>query len=468
MPRNEATRYPYHLAKLVAARLIERRLDPPPDRVLLRLLETMFFASLKTEEGSPARCSVNYVDPGDEDAKTTGGQQARRWSTLPFQQPIPFDERSLTKVAKACDPDVSSLAVFNDEKGELFIWGMVDQELRYADYVSLDSAESPRRPGLFQATITGVGHLSVYKDYTLLGSLEQNMLVEDYHDVLWTGPVHHLLKANLQATLDDSGCSSNGEALVADVAQVESELLIRWQNAVCRTLLSIQQYRHGGGLLIVPRHPALAVHVKYPLAYDRLPRALLGLAQHELLKRQTAEAIAHYCAKHSDEMLPCDHHFNAVDYQKKLESHKQEALGCVHFIASLSRVDGFVLLDRSLTVHGFGVEVRTASDLTDICVAADPQATPHLLKPVSMSQFGTRHRAMMRYCYENEGALGFVISQDGYIRATTKVGDRLVLWENINVQLAFKTENRGGTIKNFIPMIGLFRHWSHALSFSPT
>ena len=67
---------------------------------------------------------------------------------------------------------------------------MVDQELRYGDYVSLDAKGDPQRPGLFQATITGVGSVSVYKDFALLGSLEQNNLVGEYHDVLWQGPVN--------------------------------------------------------------------------------------------------------------------------------------------------------------------------------------------------------------------------------------------------------------------------------------
>ena len=66
---------------------------------------------------------------------------------------------------------------------------------------------------------------------------------------------------------------------------------------------------------------------------------------------------------------------------------------------------------------------------------------------------------MMRYCYEHEGALGFVISQDGDIRATMRIGDRLVLWENINVQLAFKAENLS-------PMMDMFNHWSRLASFN--
>ena len=393
MRKNGNSRYPYHLARLVAARLTERSLSPPSQPVMLRLLETMYFASLKTDESRPCRCTINYVDPQDHANQSAREDQANRWSVIPLQQRVPLDVKTLTKIAEATDPNVSSLAVFSDSDDGLFIWGLVDQELRYGHHVSLESAGPPRRPGLFQATITGLGNITAYKDFELLGNLEQNSLIEEYHDVLWSGPVHRLLKKNLQATLHEHGAGAVGSMTQAGVQQLESELLIRWQNAVCRLLLGVKQIGHGGGLLIVPRWPAGGVNVKYPLSYNRLPRALLGLARHQLLKRQTTDAIAQFCTNHPRETLSCDLHYSALDYQDKLEAHKYEALGCVRFIASLSKVDGFVLLDRSLTVHGFGVESRSVSELSDIYIAGNPQATPRLQQLGSLSQFGTRHRA---------------------------------------------------------------------------
>jgi hypothetical protein len=41
---------------------------------------------------------------------------------------------------------------------------------------------------------------------------------------------------------------------------------------------------------------------------------------------------------------------------------------------------------------------------------------------------------MMRYCYAVPGSVGFVISQDGEIRAMTRVGDDLVFWDSIRPQ----------------------------------
>ena len=113
-------------------------------------------------------------------------------------------------------------------------------------------------------------------------------------------------------------------------------------------------------------------------------------------------------------------------------------LGAVRFIASLSCVDGFVLVDRRMVVHGFGVEVRTDNLLSDIHVARDSHANPKLLRQSELTQYGTRHRAMMRYCYDKPGSLGFVVSQDGDIRAMTRIADMLILWENIDVQLAYR------------------------------
>ena len=465
MAERRNARFPYHLAKLVTQRLGMYSVAAPSDKVLLRLFETLYFASLKTDEARPCRCTVNFLDPSTDRGDLSTQEHNSGWTVIPFQQRLPLTVRSLLKLSDAADPTVSSLAVCCDDDDELFIWGMVDQELRYGDYVSLNATDDPVRAGLFQATITGVGAVSAYKDFALLGSLEQDNLITDYHDVLWDGPVHDRLRENLEATLLDELAAQDEDVALAHIAQVKDELLIRWQNAICRMLFNIQQYGHGGGLLIAPHCPVPDVNVKYNLAYDRLPRALFRLAQHHILKRQTAETIAAHC-RTSGDTLPCDVHYDAVHSQKELDRQKNELLGCVRFIASLSRVDGFVLLDKSLVVHGFGVEARADADVTEVDVAGDADASSELLRKVPLSTFGTRHRAMLRYCDENEGALGFVISQDGDIRATMKHRGRLVLWENINVQLAYRAENRGGLIADFSPatISGLFYHWMRTVT----
>lgn len=471
-------RFPRDLANLVAQRLPEFGVIAPAPQILLRLFETLYFASLKTDESRPCRCTINFVHPPSEDMISAKNPHTSGWKVIPFDERFPLTVRELLKMADAVDPSVSSLAVSHDNAGELFIWGMVDQEIRYGDYVALAATQDPKRAGSFQATITGVGSVSAYKDFSLLGSLEQDSLIADYHDVFWEGPVHDRLRDNLDATLRDELASQQGDDRLAHLAQVKAELLIRWQNSLCRTLFNIQQYGHGGGLIIAPECTNIHgveyddLSVKYNLVYNRLPKALFRLAQHHILRRQTAESIAEHSNSSSDTntggTIPSDIHFESMQFQNELEDRKRELLGCVRFIASLSRVDGFVLMDRSLVVHGFGVETRSSSTLKEVEVAGDAKANTRLFRKVPLSQFGTRHRAMLRYCDANDGALGFVISQDGDIRATMKHRGRLVLWENINVQLAYRSENRGSLIGNFSPSMisGLFGHWMTSLAYS--
>ena len=432
------TNYPYHLAQLVAGHLSAKHGQAPPETALTQLLEVLYFASLKTDEGRPIRCTVNYASPVQARVAPPLDRAADAHSFTRFDTPLPYDVRTLTKLAKAVDPAVGSLAVFHDDN-ELYIWAVVDQEVRYSEFITVDGTKAPERPGLLQATIAGVGNISVYDNYALIGSLEHNALVEEYHDVLWNGPVHEILQAHLRQYIEQHSRSMLG-ASDSDVRQLEQRLQVPWFNAICRILMNIQNYRCGGGLLIVPHDSFDGLNVKYRIHYDRLPRAQIRRMQKFVQCRNAARVVDQLRVR-PEGWLPSSLHDQISADRAKLEEHKKEVLGCVRFIASLACVDGFVLFDRGMTVRGFGVEVRSDNQLSHVFTAGDSQAAPRHLRQAELSQFGTRHRAMMRYCYSHPGALGFVISQDGDIRAMVKIGDKLVLWENVEIALAFRAED---------------------------
>lgn len=62
----------------------------------------------------------------------------------------------------------------------------------------------------------------------------------------------------------------------------------------------------------------------------------------------------------------------------------------------------------------------------------------------------------MRYCFEHHGSLGFAISQDGGIQAVMRIGDQLVVWENIDVALALNDEDFSGTSPRHSPILRWF------------
>ncbi len=89
-------------------------------------------------------------------------------------------------------------------------------------------------------------------------------------------------------------------------------------------------------------------------------------------------------------------------------------------------------------------------------MAGDADAKPARLRRVEVTQFGTQHRAIMRYCYEHPGSLGFAISQDGGIQAVMRIGGQLVVWENIDVALALNAEDLSAASPRRSPILRWF------------
>jgi len=94
-------------------------------------------------------------------------------------------------------------------------------------------------------------------------------------------------------------------------------------------------------------------------------------------------------------------------------------------------VDGLIWADSALRIQGFGVEITTSTDPAKLQIATN--ATGGKTRIGRVDHFGMRHRSMMRFCTTYPGSVGFVISQDGEIRAIYQVGDSLMMWENIRV-----------------------------------
>jgi hypothetical protein len=199
---------------------------------------------------------------------------------------------------------------------------------------------------------------------------------------------------------------------------------------LCRLLIGIHRYRHGGAVLISDEPADLAV--KYSLEYPRLKDALVRVGTQEILKTfYSDEIFERYIDKHRLQM-PVELHLDESVAVDEFEGSQNELKGCLRFLTSLSRVDGLLWLDSDLCLRGFGVEITVQNDPLAAFAAQDSDATKRtVLVP---NHFGMRHRSMLRYCGVHENAIGFVVSQDGDVRTITKVEDAVLLWDRTRLQ----------------------------------
>jgi len=430
------TAFPIDLATTVFAELGRRQLECPQLEVLIELFEAMYFASLKKEESQPVAFHIVYLNPDKPDPRPPQYQPHDRWSCVPLAASVPLSGKNFMKMAGASDPRTSSFAVYPDSQGRLIVWGLIDQGNRYHDYVNFDSETGPERPGLFQASITGIGHLVAYIGYEKIAELKLNALVRSAIDVLKKGAVHDALGPGIRSYL--AALQPQLTEFFGDDSwewDRESPPKTNWLSSLRRLLLRVQNLRHGGAFLITPDQSLGGLSVKHKMKYDRLRSALERLAVADAQEFAASSEIRdEYMEKDADDM-PVVLHVDESVAGFDVEEIRNEMDGAIWFISLLTRVDGLVLLSQTLEVIGFGVEITTQEPPSEVFIAEDVHATESRLRKVDYQLYGTRHRSMMRYCASVPGSVGFVISQDGDVRVITKVAGRLVVWENIRLQL---------------------------------
>jgi hypothetical protein len=426
------------LVRVVARRLRRDAIPSPSASALTKLFETVYFTSLKTEEGQPLQARVALVDPANPDPDRPPSPRPDRWKITKLDQRLPLTVPSLVKLSKAADPWSSCLAVYFDSSGEFFIWGLVDQTVHFNTGLVREREFGYAPPGLFQVVAMGTADLSVYQGHEFVARLAQDSLLQRQSDVFWSGPISDQIATGVDAYSESVW---NRLARVPHMKKFisdsrgdrdwESTIAGTWISTLCRLLISIQRYRHGGALLLTKSKADL--DIKYKINYSRLRGALTRLWVSRLLAYVARSEISEEFLDREQDMIPSGLYLDETIEDSNEEDYRDEITGCVRFISSLSCVDGLILATPDLSIRGFGVEIRSKKDPDAVYLSPGPKALDKSLRKIDPSHYGTRHRSMMRFCFAHPKSVGFVVSQDGEIRAMTRVRSRLVMWENLKV-----------------------------------
>jgi hypothetical protein len=435
---------PKELAKVVFTELETRGVACPAETQLSTLFEAMFYASLKTEETHQTTLSVTYINPTNPDPKPPRLIKRDRWALVPFLEPVPFNVRNLVKLSVASDPRSSSFAIYPDEAGDLQVWGLIDQQNNHHEFVNYNAESGHQPPGLFQATALSLGHLRVSVGYENIAELKVDTLVSRKPDVLRKGPVAEKLEIGINHYIESVVRAASECGAVSSWAGMFAD---RWISSLCRLLLRIQSYRHGGALLITPDTAFQYLNIKHGIDYTRLRDGLRARAVLSCEKCDADDLIFEEYIEPSADEMPVGLYLDSVIAEGEVEDARSELNGAIWFISLLSRVDGLILMDPGLKIYGFGAEITVSEEPTEIYISSDASGARASLRDCPYTHFGTRHRSMMRYCHAVPEAVGFVISQDGDVRAMTKVNKHLVMWEDIKLQLEITRSKRRRSLK---------------------
>ena len=403
----------------------------PGLEVLEDLFDCLFYASMCKEESDLIRVTITFIDPENPDPNPPKHIVPERWSCIAFEKHLAMNIKSLAKLSKAADPSSSSLAVYYDDKGSLYIWGLIDQAMHYQNFLNYESDTDSEQPGHFQVSISDIGTLNVLFDYELLATLKQNTLVKRYLDVLTIGPISKMLKKNadfLKVTMRNYLEEKHPSEQYADWEEFLDNL---WIQTFSRLLLKIQNYQHGGAILIA--EDSTDLDIKYNIHYERLTLAMIAHAKASVDNFVLENTIEQDFREGKRSVSRQFYLRESTSFYDK-KGTADEIKGAISFIASQSCVDGVVLFNKSMVSSGFGAVLRSKKMPGRIYISSTATATAKSLTPHDPKHYGTRHRSMIAYCWNHPSALGLVISQDGDIRAFSKIEDKLIMWENIKTQ----------------------------------
>ncbi|HNW33710.1 MAG TPA: hypothetical protein PKM25_02180, partial [Candidatus Ozemobacteraceae bacterium] len=213
-----------------------------------------------------------------------------------------------------------------------------------------------------------------------------------------------------------------------DISQLKilSEVYV---HIIDEIIFNIFQRRHGGILLLIPdkliplamKELKLRNSLKQTNIWDEYLALIDQGASFFVGDIPFKERLRRFHSSFSDDSTHHKHALNLMEIGVRLREFTD-------FVASLSQVDGALIMTTKMRIVGYGAEIRVNDkDLPPAFIQME-----NVRKPIDPLIFGTRHRSTIRFCRKFPSALGFVFSQDGGIKAVKGQPGEVTIFPEIN------------------------------------
>ena len=398
----------------------------PPKAILDELLDVCFQASMLTEEGRPTVFRIAYL--GSSSPVTPNQSELPPVTRYALRDPVAFNEAELRRLAPVADPRSVLIAV--EHSGErLQIYGLIDIGMALWEMARHERIMGHSSPEALIVSSSRPGELNISRGDRPVIRLRGGRIVAATDSVLRAGPVGDFFVTAVDNFIGNACQLSDVEQDPADDDGLAFAPLAFLESV----LLYTADLRHGGTLLFVPEEMThedsrllSRVSIKYVLPSTRPRDALVSAMAARLRHNAEAEKLE---GRKSVKGEKLEELAALADEQQGCEDAARDA---ARFIASLTAVDGAVVLTDTFRIIGFGAEVMASFSGTDkVHIAQDAEGTES--KEAGFVEFGTRHRSAFRFAGSMESAVSFVMSQDGGIKAVRQVGARLVMWSYFKI-----------------------------------
>ncbi|MFO0847162.1 MAG: hypothetical protein U0871_01195 [Gemmataceae bacterium] len=408
------------------------RVDLPQEAVLAEFLDVCYHASLMTDEGRQTVFRVALIS-GASAVAPPRQEPVELEPVVRYElgRPVPFNAAELRRLAPVADPRRVLIAVEHlgdAPHNRLQIYGLIDAGMALWEMARHERVMGTSSPQALVVASTRPGELIISRGDKPVLRLRSGEVISPTNRVLYHGPIARFF-------------SDVTDELIREAVRRSETRRPDWDDGlefahldfIESVLLHTADLRHGGALLFVPESTVdddqrlhAGVSIKYQLPSTRPRDALLAAMASRLESNDARERL------HSRRTIKRDDFDGLENLERHHRNLADSARDGALFIASLTAVDGAVVLTDKLRVIGFGGEVRASGLGTGVIhVAKNEEGDEYTEAPYT--GYGTRHRSAFRFVDTIEPSVAFILSQDGGIKAAMKVGGRIVMWPYFEV-----------------------------------
>jgi hypothetical protein len=388
-----------------------------PHELLCEALSVAFQASLTSEEMRPTRFRLLLTPPELLPEQGAPNEGALR---LKFDQNRPLSADELRGLSPSA-PFETSLIGAHAEGGKVRIWGIAHSGPAWLAPTWGGRGLIPNWTHDPIVHVTGPGHLAVRCAGKLVGGLERGVLIDAVMDVFDSDWLPALFIREREQVQEEHAALQAG---TGSPTAVEPSLVGRiTQQMIRRAIQLVRGARHGGLILMVDAMPQPAT---YPLAGLRLKYRFEPSEPSRRYRTLLFRILDRVAAGTTNASV--DWSDFVRDTTPDLEKLEQSIFEISRIIASLTAIDGAVVLDKRFAILGFGAEVSGELPTPlHVWRALDTEGRKRELHAIE--DVGTRHRAAYRFVQGHPRGLAIVISQDGGVSFVASHEGEVVFWE---------------------------------------
>jgi hypothetical protein len=400
----------------------------PPSHVLQLLLSTCYQASLMREEDRPVLFRVMLREPSGFAGQSGPPEGLHR---MTFDQPRPFSANELRRLSPAASFERALIGLRLNPQGQLEIWGLVHSGANW-----IRALEGSRRgfvslPPSLVIAASGPGRLTVARGSFTIVRLQSGRLVLPSVNFLETDrelPESRAAREETMAAHEQARAKAGRPWAQLDPRfprQLQQQLALRMISA-------IRSARHGGTILMLRRDLAMDrdtlhryVRIKYPFQRGE-PQV-----RARTLMLRAMNALAESCGETHPppRTVGWQEYVTAID--PRIVAADEAMTELTRFTASLSMVDGAVVLTHALEAIGFGAEISGELPEVELVARVVHIETQEVeFEPVTL--VGTRHRSAYRFCKALPGSVALVVSQDAGLRVVSYLNNQVLCWEQLS------------------------------------